>query len=526
MTPIHLIKSSRERKDAKNKKRLVLRLFILFSEERKEKMIDVTVIGAGVIGAAVAYYLSHYDCKVTVLEKENDVAEGTSIANSGIVHSGHDPHPGTLKARFNVEGNRMYPELCRHLHVLYRQTGAFVVAVSTEETETLKQLKQQAADRGIPCEEMDGEAARKLEPNLSDQVIRVLSLPTTGVVDPWEITLGLMEEAVLNGCELELNEKVTAIKRMEDHYEVTTERDGQQNIRRSRYVVNCAGVHGDDIYRLLAPAAEFRITPRRGEYFVLDNAIQPLVSRPIYPMPSKLGKGILAIPTIHDNVLLGPDSEEITDKENVGTERSRLDFIRQALTKTVKNIPFDKVIRSFAGLRPTGSSGDFVVREEENYPGFIQAIGIESPGLTAAPAIGRYIAEELIGAKEGYPRKENYQNRRPPVRLGGKSLEEKNQYVAADERFGRIICRCESVSEGEIIDCIQRPVGARTVKAVKKRVRPGSGRCQGGFCEPRVVELLARELGVSPLEILYDSGRSPLLAEETKQAKGAEHENG
>lgn len=488
-------------------------------------MMDVTVIGAGVIGAAVAYYLSHYDCRVTVLEKENDVAEGTSIANSGIVHSGHDPHSGTLKARFNVEGNRMYPQLCEHLNVLYRQTGAFVVAVNAEEMEVLKKLKQQAMEREIPCQEMDGAAARQIEPNLSDQVIAALSLPTTGVVDPWEITLGMMEEAVLNGCELKLNEAVVAIHRTENGYEVTTERDGKQTIWHSRYVVNCGGVHGDDIYRLLKPAAEFRITPRRGEYFVLDNSISPLVSRPIYPVPSKLGKGILAIPTIHDNILLGPDSEEIEDKENVATERSRLEFIRQSLAKTVKNIPFDKVIRSFAGLRPTGSSGDFLIGEEKEYPGFIQAIGIESPGLTAAPAIGKYIAEELIGAKEGYQRKENYQNRRPPIRLHGKSLAEKNQYVEKDERFGRIICRCESISEGEIVDCIRRPVGARTVKAVKKRVRPGSGRCQGGFCEPRVVELLARELGVSPLAILYDSKRSPLLEEETKQAKGAEHEN-
>ncbi len=488
-------------------------------------MKDVTVIGAGVMGAAVAYYLSQYDCQVAVLERENDVAEGTSIANSGIVHSGHDPQPGTWKARFNVEGNRMYPELCRRLHVLYRQTGAFVVAVNEEERQILAGLKRQAEERGIPCEEMDGEAARRLEPNLSDQVLWALSLPTTGVVDPWEITLAMMEEAVLNGCELRLNETLVAIEEKPEHYELTTEKNGQRAVLKSRYIINCTGVHGDDVYKLLEPEMDFTITPRRGQYFVLDNAIEPLVGRPIYPVPSKLGKGVLAIPSVHDNILLGPDSEEIKNKEDIGTARSRLEFIRQALTKTVKNIPFDKIIRSFAGLRPTGSTGDFIIREEERHPRFIQAVGIESPGLTAAPAIGRYIAQELIGARENYPPRADYQRRCPPIRLSGRSIEEKNEYVKKDGRFGRIICRCESVSEGEIIDCICRPVGARTVKAVKKRVRPGAGRCQGGFCEPRVVEILARELGISPLEVMFDSERSPIFTAETKQAKGAEHEN-
>ena len=483
-------------------------------------MVDITIIGAGIMGAAVAYHLSHYNCKVVVLEKENDVAEGTSIANSGIVHSGHDPKPNTLKARFNVEGNRMYPDLCKKLHVLFQQTGAFVVAVNEEEKRILQDLKQQALDRQIPFEEMDGERAKALEPNLSDDVIWALSLPTTGVVDPWEITLGMIEEAVLNGCELRLNHKVVAISEMPDYYEILFERNGTTEEMQTKYIVNCTGVYGDDIYKLLEPEADFYITPRKGQYFVLDNTIAPLVGRPIYPVPSAVGKGVLAIPSIHGNVLLGPDSVEIEDKENINTDSSQLAFIRQALTKTVKNIPFDKIIRSFAGLRPTPSTGDFVVREEEKHPRFIQAVGIESPGLTAAPAIGKYIAEELLGAKNAYGIKENYQNRRKPIRLSGLSLEEKNKFVEKDERFGRIICRCESISEGEIIDCIDRPVGAATVKAVKKRARPGAGRCQGGFCEPRVVEILAREQKITPLEVMFDSERSPIFTAETKQAKG------
>lgn len=489
-------------------------------------MADITIIGAGVMGAAVAYFLSKYQCEVVVLEKENDVAEATSLANSGIVHSGHDPKPDTYKARFNVEGNRMYPELCRHLHVLYRQTGAFVVAVNEEEREILQMLKRQAEERGIPCEEIDGETARKMEPNLSENIIAAISLPTTGVVDPWEITLGMMEEAVLNGCDLRLNHQVVGIKQKETGYQIEVEDlvKNESYHLETRYVINCAGVYSDQIFALLEKEIDYKITPRRGQYFVLDNTIAPLVSRPIYPVPSALGKGILAIPSIHGNVLLGPDSEWIEDKEGINVESARLDVVRNGLAKTVRNIPFDKVIRSFAGLRATGNTGDFIIREEEKYPGFIQVACLESPGLTAAPAIGRYVAEELIGAKEKYAHRNNYQNRRPPIRLDGMSLSEKNEWVKKEKRFARMICRCESVSEAEIMDCIHRPVGATTVKGVKKRTRPGAGRCQGGFCEPRVVEILARELGISPLDVMYDSLRSPIFVSESKQGKGESHE--
>lgn len=488
-------------------------------------MVDVTIIGAGIVGAASAYYLSHYNCQLVVLEKENDVAQGTSLANSGIVHSGHDPKPGTLKARFNVEGNRMYPDLCRQLHVLFKQTGAFVVAVNEAEKASLLGLKDQAQARGIPYEEMDGNRARQIEPNLSDGVIYALSLPTTGVVDPWEITLAMIEEAVLNGCDLRLNQKVVGIKEKPDYYEIEVEsKDGTYRLQ-TRYIVNCTGVYGDDLYRLLEPNPDFEIRPRKGQYFVVDNTLAPLVSRPIYPVPSHLGKGILAIPSVHRNILLGPDSQAVEDKENINTDRARLTLIRQSLNKTVKNIPFDKIIRSFAGLRPTGNTGDFIIREEAGHPRFIQASAIESPGLTAAPAIGNYIAHDLIQAEVKYGKKEIYQSRRKPIRLADMSLAEKNQEVARDKRFARIICRCENISEGEIVDCIHRPVGATTIKAIKKRVRPGAGRCQGGFCEPRVVEILARELGISPLEVMFDSNRSPIFVGETKQVKGGGHEN-
>lgn len=493
-------------------------------------MVDITIIGAGIMGASAAYYLSQYQCSIVVLEKENDVAEGASIANSGIIHAGHDPVPDTLKARFNLEGNRLYKDLCEKLSVHFRQTGAFVVATNEEEMQTLQKLKSQAQSREIPYEELTGEAAAALEPNISDQVIAALSLPTTAVVDPWEVTLGLMETAVLNGAELRLNQEVVAIEEVLDtdgqprHYRITIKESPSQirTALETKYIINCAGVHGDYVYRLLEPNAEYQITARRGQYFVLDNTIVPPCSRPIYPVPSKVGKGVLAVPTIHKNVLLGPDAEFIENKEGVDVETDRLAFIRESLQKTMKNIPYDKVIRSFSGIRPSGNTGDFIIKEEEKHPHFIQAIGMESPGLTAAPAIAKYVCEEIIKTSQQYETKADFCYRRPPVHLKDLSWQERNEWVKKDSRFGRIICRCETVSEGEILDCIHRPVGARTIKAVKKRVRPGAGRCQGGFCEPRVVEILARELGIPVDQVMYDSARSPILVEEL--SKGAKHE--
>lgn len=480
-------------------------------------MYDVLIIGSGVIGASVAYHLSYYDIKTLMLEKENDVAEGTTIANSAVIHAGHDPEKGTLKEIFNVKGNRMYKKLCEHLYVDLVERGAFVVAHDTEkELGTLEDLFKNAEERGIPAEMMSGDEARKREPHISDSICRAMWLPTTMTVDPWNITIAMVEEAMENGMELGLNEKVVGIEKKEDGYLVKTEK----NEFETRYIVNAAGVYADEISQMLAGNKEFNIRPRKGEYFVLDREEVPFVKSIIYPVPGINGKGVLAIPTVHGNVLLGPDSEFIEDKEGINTHAERLNFVRDSINKTLKDIPYEKVIRSFAGLRATGNTGDFIIGEEENNKGFINVAAIESPGLSSAPAIGMHVAEDIIVKGLGAKKQEEHTGRRKPVTLHDKTLEEKNEFVAKDKRFGNMICRCEQITEGEIVDCIKRPAGARTVKGIKKRARPGAGRCQGGFCEPKIVEILARELGISPLEIRYGGEDSKLFQGETKQ--GAE----
>ena len=477
---------------------------------------DVIIIGAGIVGSFIAHRLSQKECRILVLDKNADVADGATMANSAIVHSGHDPKPGTLKAKLNLRGNEMYPDICKELGVSFKPVGAFVVATDTVEQEKLHDLYAQAVERGIKASLLSGEKARELEPNLSDSVIEALDLPTTGIIYPWEVAIALMEEAVQNKTDLHLEEAVTGIEKTDDGFIVRT----QKNSYQGHYVVNAAGVYADDVYGMLLKGIgmererEFTIIPRRGEYYVLDKMDAPIVSRVIYPVPGPMGKGVLVVPTTHGNVLLGPNAEEISDKDGINTTAEALSYVKKNVSKTVKNIPFDKVIRTFAGLRPTPNTGDFRIEESKEAPGFVNVAGIESPGLASAPAIAEYVCEDIMKDAFGYPVKEVYQKRTPLIKLSELTEEEKNRLVKENADYGRIVCRCEQVSKGEIIDAIRRPVGAKTVKGVKKRVRPGMGRCQGGFCEPSVVEILAEELQISPLEVRLSSKESVMLKED------------
>ena len=477
---------------------------------------DVIIIGAGIIGSFIAHRLSKKECRVLVIDKNADVADGATMANSAIVHSGHDPKPGTLKAMLNVRGNRMYPDICKELGVTYKQVSAFVVATDETEKEKLQALFAQAKEREIPASVISGDKARELEPNLSDSVIEALELPTTGIIYPWEVAIALMEEAVLNGTELLLEEHVSGICKTENGFLVKTVKGTYE----SHYVINAAGVYADDIYNMLLNSmgrkaeVPYSITPRRGEYYVLDKMEKPLVNRVIYPVPGPMGKGVLVVPTTHGNILLGPNAEEIEEKDGVNTTADALAFVKKNVGKTVKNIPFDKVIRTFAGLRPTPDIGDFRIEESKEADGFVNVAGIESPGLASAPAIAEYVCENVMKEKFIYPDKAEYKKRIPQVILSRLSEDEKNLLVKENPDYGQIVCRCEQVSKGEIIDAIRRPVGAKTVKGVKKRVRPGMGRCQGGFCEPYVVDILAAELGISPLEVRLAGEKSVMLMEE------------
>jgi len=471
-------------------------------------MYDYIIIGAGINGSFMAHELSKYNLNVMVIEKGPDVATGATIANSAIIHAGHDPKPGTLKAKLNVEGNSMYPKICKDLDADFKHTSAFITATSMEESPSIDMLYKQAKGRNIPCEILDKGQAKALEPNLSDNTVKVLNLPSTGIITPWEVTYNLMEEAIINGVELSLNIKVLGIiSRPKTCYVDKSQSMGRLGYEiitnkgtfKTANIINAAGVYADEIYNMLKPKESFSITGRKGEYYILDKLANPLVNRVIYPIPSSKGKGVLVVPTVHGNTLLGPSSDFIDDKGGNFTDTETLKYVKAQVNRTVKNIPFNKVIKTYAGLRPTGNTGDFIISESDEFQGFINVAAIESPGLASAPAITKYVLNTIIEKQVILKPKKQYINRTKLPILNRMSLEEKIKLWNKEPKYGNIICRCESISEGEILDAIRRPLGATTVDGIKRRVRPGSGRCQGGFCQPEIINILARELN-KPVE--------------------------
>lgn len=483
-------------------------------------MVDIAIIGAGITGSFLAHDLSMYEGSIMVLEKNADVANGSTMANSAIIHSGHDPKDGTLKAKLNVRGNEMYEEICKKLGVDFKRTSAFVVATSDEEEKTLDGLYEQAKSRNVPVEYVPLDEAKEKEPNLSDHVTKVIELPTTGIICPWEVAIALMEEAVLNGVDLHLECQVQDIVKKEgtdgSYYEIVT----NQGSYAAKQVINAAGVYADKIYSMVSDKqGDVSIRARKGEYYVIDRLKDPYVNRVIYPVPSEKGKGVLAVPTVHGNVLLGPNSEFVDEKDGVNTTKESLEYVKRELGKTIKNVPMGKVIRTFAGLRPTGATHDFVIEEAKDAENFINVASIESPGLASAPAVSEYVIDTIIKPKRDLIAKKETKRRRPYINLKHMSEEEREALVAKDPSFAKIVCRCEEISEGEILDAIRRPVGGTTVKGVKKRCRPGMGRCQGGFCQPLVVDILAKELGVSPMDVRLDSKDSILLVDTTKEVE-------
>ena len=472
-------------------------------------MYDITIIGAGITGSLIAHGLSKYDLNVLVLEKESDVAEGATGANSAMIHSGHDPKPGTLKCYYNLRGNRMYPDLCRELQVAYKPIGAFVAAVGAEEEEILEGLIAQCKEREVPYEVLNGEEARKEEPNLADGVTKVLSLPTTGIVTPFEVCIAAMEEAMENGCELKLDYEVKKLEKKDDRFLINGEIE-------SRILINCAGTHCDDITGMLRESP-YHVQARKGEYYVLDHLNGEFVKHVIYPIPTAKGKGILAVPTVHENVMLGPDAQPCEDKDDHSTGEG-LDLIRKEITKTMKNVPYHKMIHTFAGLRPHIDLNDFYIQEDDQVEGFVHVAGIESPGLTAAPAIAEDVVEKIVLPKfAGTQLKKEYRRRRPFIDMNRMSEEEADELIRRDPDFGKMVCRCEKISEGQIKDVINRKCGARTIRGVKMRCRPGMGRCQGGFCEPEVLRILSEQLHRPAEEIRLDKEGSNVFVAAAKE---------
>ncbi|MEW9122000.1 MAG: NAD(P)/FAD-dependent oxidoreductase [Thermotaleaceae bacterium] len=478
-------------------------------------MYDVAIIGAGIIGTCIARELSKFNVKAVLIEKDTDVANGTTKANSAIVHAGYDAKPGTLKAKFNVAGNAMFDQICKELEVPFKRIGSFVVAFNESEMKTLEELYQRGLQNGVPdMEILSKEQVLAVEPNLSDKLVGALHAKTGGIVGPWELAIAAAENAADNGLEIRLESKVTNIEKLSHGYRIFME-DQQLD---ARYVINCAGLYADEIHNMVALPA-FKILPRRGQYNIFDKGVGNFINKVVFPCPNEFGKGVLIAPTVHGNLLVGPDAEDLEDKEDLGTTLEGLSFIREHSAKSAEKVPFYAAITAFAGLRARPSTGDFIIEEIETAKGFIDVAGIESPGLTAAPAIGSHVVELLNTIAGGLQKKEDFNPRRKKVvHFMDLSKEEKAALIEKDPRYGRIICRCENITEGEIVDVIKRNAGARTLDGVKRRARPGSGRCQGGFCGPRVMEILAKEMEVDITEVVKDSSKSYILTGPTKVA--------
>ena len=471
-------------------------------------MYDVVIIGAGVSGAAIARELSRYDCNVCVLEKEEDVCCGTSKANSAIVHAGYDCKPGSMMAKMNVRGNAMMEQLSRDLDFPFRRNGSLVLCVDEEQLPDLKRLYEQGIQDGVPgLQLLDHDAALAMEPNLSDNVVAALYAPSAGIVCPFLMNIAMAENAFENGVDFRFNTEVEALRRDEG---------GRWHIRTNngeylaRCVVNAAGVYADIIHNMVS-ATKLHITPRRGDYLLLDHETEGFVQHTIFQQPGKFGKGVLVAPTIHGNTLVGPTAIDIEDRENTATTQEGLDQVISRSQISVKNLPLRKVITSFAGLRAHEDRHDFVLGPVEDAHDFYDCAGIESPGLSSAPAIGEYIGGMVAGRFCFATKKEWKSTRKGIISPKNLPFKERNELIRRNPAYGQIICRCENITEGEIIDAIRRPLGARSLDGVKRRVRAGMGRCQGGFCSPRVMDILSRELGLPMEKITKSGGRSNIV---------------
>ena len=475
-------------------------------------MYDAAIIGAGVIGTAIARELSKYDLKIVILDKENDVCLGAAKANSGIVHAGYDPVKNTLMAKLSVEANKMYDTMCGELGVPFRRNGALVIAFNEEQLAQINELKQRGIDNGVPgLSILSGEELLKQEKSINPEAKGALFAETAGIVDPMLLTISLMENAVMNGVEYFFDFEVDSIKKENGNYTIQS----ADKSLSAGYVINAAGVFSGKIHDMAAPSA-FKINPRRGQYFLLDKAEAGITGSTIFPCPSKMGKGILIVPTVHGNIMLGPASDNISDMEDAGTTGEILDNARTNARLLVPKISTRNNIRNFAGIRAISDSDDFIIKEAEGAPNFIDVAGIKSPGLTAAPAIALYVVSILKEKGLALAAKKSFN---PIVkRKFFIEMTEEEQYALIKSKplYGRVICRCENITEGDILDAIKRKPGAVTLDGVKRRCRAGMGRCQGGFCGPRVQEILARELNKPLEEILLEKKASYILTGRTK----------
>ncbi len=470
-------------------------------------MYDIIIIGAGVTGCSVARFLSRYKARVLVLEKAEDVCCGTSKSNSAIVHAGFDAAAGSLMAKMNVAGNLMFPDLAKELDFEFIKNGSLVVCMSEEDMPRLQALYENGLKNGVKrLEIIDRQRLREMEPNISPDAVAALWAPTAGIVCPFGLTTALAENANTNGVEFRFNTEVTAITPKDGGWIVQTRKGAID----TKCVVNAAGLYSDAFHNMVS-AKKIHITPRRGDYCLLDRTTGSFVKHTIFQLPGKYGKGVLVSPTVHGNIIVGPTAIDIEDKEGTNTTAAGLNELIEKAGDTVNGLPIRQVITSFAGLRAHESGHEFIIGEVEDAPGFIDCAGIESPGLVSSPAIGLTVADMLRDKMDLQPNEAFCGKRTGILNPSKLSREERVELIRKNPAYGRIICRCESVSEGEILDAIHRPLGARSLDAVKRRTRAGMGRCQAGFCSPRTMEILARELHVDQSEITKCGGDSRLI---------------
>ncbi len=478
-----------------------------------EAAYDVVVIGAGVSGCAVARELSRYDARVCVVEREEDVCCGTSKANSAIVHAGFDAQTGSLMAKLNVEGNELMWELAEDLDFKVRRCGSLVVCTDEQSRPGLDDLLARGKANGVPdLRIIERDELKEMEPNISDAAVCALWAPSAGIVDVFGLNIALAENAAQNGVEFVFNAEVSDVARQGDGTWLvkTSVRD-----LRTRCVVNAAGVYSDVIHNMVSDD-KIQIIPRKGEYMLLDTTAGSHVSHTIFMLPTKMGKGILVSPTAHGNLLVGPTASDVEDPESTDTTVEGLAEVASKCALTVKDVPLREVITSFAGLRAHQPGHEFIIGEVEGAPGFVDCAAIESPGLTSCPAIGRMVADivsSLLGLVDK-PDGSWVAKRKGFVTLEGEPLDVWANLAKRDKAYGNVICRCRHVTEAQIVDAIHRPLGARSLDGVKRRVTAGMGRCQGGFCSPKVMEILERELGMEPEDVTKSGPGSELLVQE------------
>ena len=475
-------------------------------------MFKAAIIGAGVVGGMLARELTRYGLSVCILEKENDVAMGASKANSAIVHAGFDAAEGSLKALLNVKGSKMMAKVAEELGVKYKNNGSLVIGFDEDDKKKIESLYERGTKNGVEgLEILDQAALKEKEPNISENATCALWAPTGAIICPYELTVAAVGNAIDNGAELKLNFEVKEIKKLENGYVIKSENDEIE----AEWVINAAGIYSDKIAKMVGDDS-FDIHPRKGEYILLDRECFGLVNSTVFRTPSKMGKGILISPTVDNNILLGPTSTDELDKDNTATTQAGLDKIIKESLENVEYVPLNKAITSFCGIRSVGSTGDFIINCVEK--GFINVAGIESPGLSASPAIAEYVRNLMEEMGVELALREDFNPIRKPMHyFKDATIEEKNEIIKNNKSFGKIICRCETVTEGEILEAIRTNPKPRDLDGVKRRTRAQMGRCQGGFCMPYIIEMLSKELNIPYEDVTKFGGNSVINVGLTKE---------